>query len=204
MRAASTRRSANLPACALLLSLLLSCGIAAAQPDTTTANNETDYTLPGAPMPPLLFMAYTDTTAHTDTKPKKRNKKTEMPTGYYTLLPGSAVANNANLLVMIFSPECAHCNATASLLEANAAAFHNSKLLLLTTNVMSEYIPDFAQKHNTNAYKHLYVGYDSSGFIKKTFLYHPLPQINIYSPARKLLKTFSGETPIDSLRPYIE
>ncbi len=48
----------------------------------------------------------------------------------------------------------------------------------------------------------MYIGTDSSGFINNVFLYQSLPQINIYSPAHKLIKTYTGEVPIDSLKQY--
>jgi hypothetical protein len=47
-------------------------------------------------------------------------------------------------------------------------------------------------------------GQDNSGFMDKTFNYGGLPQINIYDKNRKLLKIFNSDTPLDSLKPYIQ
>lgn len=175
-----------------------------AQPSVPARSNaDVDYTLPGSPMPDLLFMSYRDTT-HLSESAKTKRKKRETPTGYYTLLSGDSLANSANLLVMIFSPECEHCNATARILENNAAAFKQSKLLLLTSNILSDLIPNFAAEHQLYKYPHTYVGFDSSDFAKKIFLYQSLPQITIYSSQRKLLKSFTGDIPVDSLLRYIQ
>lgn len=163
---------------------------------------DVDYTIPGAPMPALLFMSYKDTSSAEMAKQKR--KKKDISTGYYSLLSGEALANNANLFVMIFSPECEHCNAVASMLENNATAFKQSKLLLLTSNMLSELIPDFAMRHQLNKYPNTYVGFDSSDFAKKIFLYQSLPQISIYNPQRTLIRHFTGEVTFDSLRQYIQ
>ena len=48
------------------------------------------------------------------------------------------------------------------------------------------------------------MGLDSANFINSVFLYKTLPQINIYSPERKLLKIFNGDVAIDSLKRYIQ
>lgn len=162
-----------------------------------------DYTMPGAPMPALLFMSYKDTSSPAEATKQKRKKK-ENTTGHYTLLSGEALINNANLLVMIFSPECEHCNAVATMLENNAVTFKQSQLLLLTSNVLSELIPDFAMRHQLYKYPNTYIGFDSSDFAKKIFLYQSLPQISIYSPERTLIKHFTGDVPFDSLRHYIQ
>jgi hypothetical protein len=56
----------------------------------------------------------------------------------------------------------------------------------------------------TEEYPIMYVGTDSGDFLNNVFLYSQLPQINIYDKKRKLLKTFTGEVAIDSLKKYIQ
>jgi hypothetical protein len=53
-------------------------------------------------------------------------------------------------------------------------------------------------------YPFIKAGLDSSGFINNVFLYQTLPQINIYNAERRLLKTYAGEVPMDTLKKYIE
>lgn len=185
---------------------LFACSALHAQltPPAPTAA-DVDYTIAGAPMPSLLFMSYTDTSSTQSSNKHKRGKKKEEATaGYYTLRSGNDIANDANLFIMIFSPECDHCNRMAGMLTDNAASFRKSKLLLLTTNVMADLIPEFAAHHQLRLYPHTYIGFDSSQFAKHIFLYRPLPQINIYSPQRTLIKTYTGEVPFDSLRNYMQ
>jgi hypothetical protein len=74
---------------------------------------------------------------------------------------------------------------------------------LMTNPKFKEYLPGFMKKVHTMQFPQMQVGYDDSDFIKQTFLYESLPQINIYNDQRKLIKTFTGETPFDSLKQYI-
>lgn len=199
--AAAKKHKSFLLLCIALLILNYVSNAQSAAP--VQSGQDIDYTVPGAPMPALLFMSYKDTSSLAEATRQKRKKK-EAHTGHYTLLSGEVLSNKANLLVMIFSPECEHCNAVATMLENNAAIFKQSKLLLLTSNVLSELIPNFAMQHQLYKYPNTYVGFDSSDFAKKIFLYQSLPQISIYSPERVLIKHFTGEVSFDSLRQYIQ
>ncbi len=66
------------------------------------------------------------------------------------------------------------------------------------------YLNDFATMMNLDNYPSLYLGIDSTDFISSVFLYQSLPQINVYSSDRKLLKTYTGEVAIDTLKKYIQ
>jgi hypothetical protein len=49
------------------------------------------------------------------------------------------------------------------------------------------------------------VAVDSANLIDKLFTYKALPQINIYDGTQhRLIKTFEGFVPLDSLKPYIQ
>ena len=69
---------------------------------------------------------------------------------------------------------------------------------------MKQYLPDFINRQHLYEYPAFQIGIDSSDFINKIYLFQMLPQINIYDHDRKLIKTYNGEVPIDSLKQYIE
>jgi len=196
-------------------------------------DSKTDFKQPGAPMPPLKLLAYygtppitdttktadkTETSAATGDEPKSRKKrhKKQNEADANTekaivkkeekkkFLTNSDFDDGANLLVMMFNPTCSHCEDETELLEKNIFYFKKTKLLLIANPVMVPYLPNFAQSFHIGEYPSIYLGTDSSNFISQVFLYQALPQLNIYDGKRKLIKTFAGEVPIDSLKNYIQ
>jgi hypothetical protein len=211
----------------LLILFCLTCAtVAKAQEKQPPTNKNTqklfdteiDYKQPGAPMPPLTILVYRDTAkktvtteskAVTKTKGKKVKQKTVTTatpsnTAEHLLMTEKDFDNGANLLIMMFNPTCSHCEDMTAMLEKNIHLFKRSKIVLLATMPMKDYLADFVNMLHINEYPTMHVGCDSSGFINNVFLYRPLPQINIYSGERKLLRTFSGEVPMDSLKRYIQ
>ncbi len=176
---------------AFLLPLACTVLMATAQ-NGVAPQNKTDFTAIGSPMPP--FMAVTLTPLKTITNNSGTTK----------VVTDKMVKNNANLFVMIFNPICEHCEEQTALLEKNLNLFKNSKIVLICGKTYRQYLNNFLLITHNKDYPAIEVGVDSTDFIKQTLLYDQLPQLNIYSRDRKLLKTFSGSTPIDSFKRYIE
>lgn len=196
-----------------LLALMVLPVVLLAQTDTKTTENTTspnfDYKQIGAPMPPVLFMAYQSAPATAGTKKQSRRKKKKetADTGNvvsYKPITAKDLNSDANLLVMMFNPTCGHCEDVTVLLRDNIDVFKRSQVVLLANNVMRPYLPDFVERMRIGTTPHMLVAYDSSKFIDNLFLYQTLPQINIYSSERKLLKTYCGEVPIDTLKKFIQ
>ena len=175
-----------------------------------------DYTLPGAPMPDLRLIRYDDPGLRFPAPPvigkngavlppspeaEKRVREKKLPDPEF--LTNKDFRNKANLLVMIFNPGCSHCEDETELLEKNMGLFRHSELIMMVSPVQGIYLADFARSFHIDQYPKITMGVDSSGFIDKVFLYTGLPQISIYSRDRKLLKSFTGNISIDSLRPYV-
>lgn len=135
----------------------------------------------GSPMPPLRVV-----------NPQKN------------VLTEKEVANDANLLVMMFNPTCDHCIQTTIMLRNNPDQFKKTKLVLMATPNQIDNLGFFRSITEYPKHPMLQVGVDSSGFLDKTFLYKGLPQINIYDKDRKLIKTFTGEITIDSLKGLVQ
>lgn len=182
--------------------------------------NPIDYTLMGAPMPQLRIMKYQDTNklkaalaeslANTPKHKKRKRKHQAEENGIpfavkdKIMLTDKDFDNGANLFVMMFNPNCSHCEDQTEHLEKNIFLFKKSKIILLANPVMWDYIPGFSKSFRIDEYPAITIGADSADFINKVFLYKPLPQINIYDGQRKLIKTFTGGVLIDSLITYIQ
>ncbi len=179
------------------------------------AENAIDYKQMGAPMPPLGLITFHDTTSATELidgvappkpapKKKKKRRADEVDLGEMKYISSKQLDNGYNLFVMMFNPTCSHCEDETQLLEKNMDLFKNTNVVLLANKVMKPYLPNFTKTFKIDDYPKMHIGADSLGFIDKVFLYQALPQINIYSGDRKLLKTFTGEVSIDSLKQYIQ
>jgi len=208
----------------LLLLALLACtpyAYGQGQNNTSKATEkkdatQIDYKQMGAPMPPLKVVPTYDTSSYivneemklqdslSHKKKKKKMAQEVIQDKSKKVITNKDVDNGANLLVMMFNPTCSHCEDQTERMEKNIAYFSKSKLLLLATPNQSQYIPNFVAKHHTASYPSMIVGMDSSGFIDKVFLYQALPQINVYNSDRMLIRTFTGEVDVDSLKQYIE
>lgn len=115
------------------------------------------------------------------------------------------IANGrGNFFLMLFNPTCEHCEDMTRLLGANSALFQKSRIVLVAGSAMLPYLEYFEKHTHYPQFPILQVGVDSSGLIDRTYGYYSLPQINVYGPDRRLVRRFTGETPIDSLKPYIQ
>ena len=119
-------------------------------------------------------------------------------------ITNESVKNDANLLVMLFNPTCEHCEEMTVLIKKNIFLFKKSKIVLVAAPGMMEYIDYFRNNTQITQFPSIQVGVDSTKLVEKLYNYVALPQISFYDHDRKLLKTFNGDTPIDSLKLYIE
>lgn len=120
-------------------------------------------------------------------------------------ITNKAVASKANLFVMLFNPLCDHCKNETEMLEKNIRLFKQSKVVMFAAPAMAEQLAAFERDTHISQYADkIRIGLDSNGTMEKIFLYKSLPQINIYNKNRKLIKIFTGDVPIDSLKRYIQ
>lgn len=172
-----------------------------------------DYKQIGAPMPPIRLIVYRDTSTPkkdsvaANTRAGKKKKKAPVPNLLQApekVVTNEDVNNGANLFIMLFNPTCGHCEDETAMLQKNIGLFKRSKFLMMANPVMVPYMPDFVKRLHLDDYLLFTVGVDSAGYVNNVFLYQALPQINIYNAERKLLKVYSGEVSIDTLKQYIQ
>ena len=167
-----------------------------------------DYHQVDAPMPKVKLVTLdTLSKLYEGKQLKKMNKKNTKKFGYTPatrIITNDDINNTGNVFVMMFNPNCGHCEDQTEILKKNIDQFKTSTLILMANAVMKTYLPDFVKNHKTHDfYPKMIVGIDSGEVIKEAYLYGALPQINIYNSKHKLLKSFNGEIPIDSLKMYM-
>lgn len=200
----------------LILSVIASAVtcLALAQQDTKTKQNtpspNIDYKREGSPMPVLFMREYHDTTAANTAELSKKDKKRkakeakEIDANRYSTLSSKDLDNGNTLMIMLFNPTCSHCEEMTMRIQQNISMFKKTDIVLMASKPMAPYLPDFASRYQIGKYPIMRIGYDSSNFVDNTFTYQQLPQITIYDSHRRLIKIFSGEVPIDTLRKFVE
>ena len=109
-----------------------------------------------------------------------------------------------NTLLMMFNPTCEHCSDMTLLMEKNIFLFKKTKILYIAAAGMMPYLDYFKNTTKFDQFPSIQVGIDSAKTIDVLYNAVTLPQINIYNPEHKLIKTFNGDTPLDSLKMYID
>jgi hypothetical protein len=120
------------------------------------------------------------------------------------VITDTMLRNGANLFVMMFNPTCEHCEDMTRDIEKHIGLFKKSQIVLLAAPMMGPYLEYFDKTTHYTQFPSLKVGIDSAKFIDRTFNYEMLPQINVYDKDRKLIRSFSGISTVDSLRAYIQ
>lgn len=151
-----------------------------AKTEQKKAVDETDYKRIGAPMPVIRAIM--------------EDK---------TVLTNNDLKGEGNVLLMLFNPTCEHCMDMTTLVQKNMFLFKKTKIMLLSGANMMPYLSYFKNTVHTEEFPSIKIAVDSAKTIDVLFNYITLPQINFYGPDHKLLKTFNGDVPIDSLKNYI-
>lgn len=158
-------------------------GSAVMRPAADTDKEKINYKKEGAPLPKFeLFDIYNDN------------------------ITKDVTASGGNLFLMIFNPVCEHCEDQTIQFAKQDSLFKKSRLLLVAAPVQVPNLSYFdANTHYSKHTRVITVAVDSAKVLDKLFGYEELPQINVYDgKTHKLIRTFSGSQPIDSLQKYIQ
>jgi thiol-disulfide isomerase/thioredoxin len=163
----------------LLLLCLVLVNVAAAQKKLTP--QQPNYKKMGSPLPPFVL------------------EKTAGGTFTNTnLQKGKAV------MLMIFSPQCDHCEHMIDSLKNISHMFKNTQLVLVAEDRNKQLMKDFIKKTNIGSHQLFKnVGTERGNLIYYIYDYKILPQVNFYTSNYKLVKTFTGTSPLDSMKMFI-
>ncbi len=150
-------------------------------PALLNAQDRTDYRVKGAPIPRFVI------------EPVKGGVFTNT-----VLKPGKPV------LLVIFSPQCEHCERALDTLKGMGARLKGTQIVLVTQPIHQPQMSGFLEKSGLGknpAFRNM--GVDRSNLIYSIYAQDMLPQFNIYDSKHRLVRTFSGIFPLDSLKPYL-
>jgi len=147
----------------------------------------------------FLFISYTGF-SQTDSATDKRPEFVKDPTiPNFTIYkaPDSTVFTNHDLkknkrtLLMIFSPECGHCQNETKELETYIGHFKNVQILMVTWLPYSEMMA-FYHNFNIASYPEITMGWDKKDFFLPYYHVQMYPDLVVYNKQGKYVNSFSG------------
>ena len=112
--------------------------------------------------------------------------------------PDSTVFTNEDLhkrkptVIMIFSPECGHCQHATTLLLQNISHFKNAQILMTTWLPYSEMLA-FYKKYKIADYPQITMAWDKKDFFLPYYRVQMYPGLVVYDKKGKYVKSFNGD-----------
>lgn len=102
------------------------------------------------------------------------------------------------VMIMLFSPDCEHCQHEASELVKNKARFKNIQVVMSTTHPFYQQ-QEFYNKYHLNELDNLIMGKDYQYILPSFFSIKNFPYIALYNKKKELITTFEGAYPVDTI-----
>ena len=144
----------------------------------------------------ISYMGFSQTDATTDKRPEYVKNPT-IPDFTIYKAPDSTVYTNNDLqkhkptLLMIFSPECGHCQNETRELEKNIDKFRNAQIVMVTWLPYSEMMA-FYHNYKIADYPQITMGWDKKDFFLPYYHVQMYPDLVVYDKHGKYVNSFSG------------
>lgn len=102
------------------------------------------------------------------------------------------------VLLMVFNPECEHCQHETEELIKNMDSFKKIKIVMATMMPLQE-MKAFIEKYNLSKYNNITVGQDIHYMLPSFYMIGSLPYLAMYDKQGKLLRTFEGTMKMEDL-----
>ncbi|GAB3012637.1 hypothetical protein GCM10027051_14610 [Niabella terrae] len=100
-------------------------------------------------------------------------------------------AKNKQLFIMLFNPDCDHCQHETEALIKNISKFKDIQIVMATTKSISE-MKAFIKRYGLNKYSNITVGRDIAYVIPSYYEVKNLPYLAFYDKNKRLISTFEG------------
>jgi thioredoxin-related protein len=103
-----------------------------------------------------------------------------------------------NTLIMMFSPDCDHCQHQTEDIIKNIEAFKNTQIVMNTV-LPFELMKEFSNKYQLQRFKNIIVGRDVLFFFSPYYRARFTPYLALYNKNGELLYTNDGQVKIETL-----
>lgn len=102
------------------------------------------------------------------------------------------------LLMMIFSPECGHCQQEAKLIGENIEHFKNAQILMVTWMPYST-LDKFGKYYGTNRYSNITLAQDPTDFLYGFYDVHRYPKLIVYNKDGQYVSDYDGNIVLEDV-----
>jgi thiol-disulfide isomerase/thioredoxin len=112
-----------------------------------------------------------------------------------TLYTKAQIQKNKPVLVMIFSPDCSHCQHETEEIIAHMDEMKDMQIIMITYHPV-HMMKDFVSNYGLAKYANIVVGKDVYYITTGFFDIHNIPYLAMYDKRGKLIECFEGSLPI--------
>lgn len=106
-------------------------------------------------------------------------------------------------IIMMFSPDCEHCQAETKELTAKISLFKKAQIIMVSP-LDFNYMRQFYNEYRIADYPTITMGRDPSYFLGTFFKVRSFPSIFVYDKKGKLVNNFTGETSVEDIAKSIK
>jgi thioredoxin-related protein len=131
--------------------------------------------------------------------------KNERPLMTFTLTDGNKVDAqeiNEKMVLVLFQPDCDHCQAEAKQIKARLDAFKDYQLYFISSQPI-EVINQFAKDYQLSGKNNVHFGWTSVESVLNNFGAISAPSIYIYTQEGKLVESFDGQVDVEMVIRYL-
>ena len=151
----------------------------------------------------ISYFGYSQTSPANNATPQYLSNPT-IPDFTLFQAPDSTVFTNKELekkkptLIMIFSPDCGHCQHATTLLLQNISHFKHTQILMTTWLPYSEMLA-FYKNYKIADYPQITMGWDSKDFFLPYYHVSSYPGMVVYDKNGKYVTSYSGDVNMKDL-----
>jgi thiol-disulfide isomerase/thioredoxin len=152
----------------------------------------------------VLIICSVTAAAQTDTLPPPYKRYPTVPPLQLVLEDSATKYTKADLpkkkpvLIMMFSPDCDHCQHEAEQLVANAEKLKDIQLVMITTAPIYR-MTEFANKYGLTGLKNVVVAKDPYYLLPPFFDMRNYPFLALYNKKGELIRVFEGSVSVEKL-----
>lgn len=108
------------------------------------------------------------------------------------------IARKTSVVLMLFSPDCEHCQHEMELIIQNIDAFGKTQFILSTTREFDDMLR-FYEQYDLGRFSNIIVGKDVGYLLPVFFDVRNLPFLAFYDKKKELVSVFEGAMPIEKM-----